>query len=164
MLTSCWPHADLMQVPTSDTKRMSSGLEPRQVSMDVGKAQGGGFGRVSTPAPAFPEDTEVARANGRPSMWSPAAPTSDNLQRRIDAVTRQIAEKQTEVPYNGMLGVNPFNQRRAFLGDPGYARDGLPYCRKTGTPQPDPLKYVWNSRPCNQAPAPAPANPSESPL
>ena len=139
-------HRAELQTPTADTARMLRGLDPMQVSMDVGKAQGGGFGRVQSPAPAVPEEALVAHEAGRPQCWSPAPPSSDPAQEKIDAVCRAIAEAEAQVPYDGMLGVNPFNRRKTFLGDPGYAKDGLPYCRKTGTPQPDPLKYVWNAK------------------
>ena len=94
---------------------MSKGLDPLQVSQDVGRAQGGGFGRVETPAPTAPEEALVALNAGRPQMWSPVAPSTDDLQQEIDAVARRIAEAETEVPYNGMLGVSPYNQRQTYL-------------------------------------------------
>ena len=137
------------QDPTIDTKRQSAGLRPLQVSSDVGKAQGGGFGRSQQiEAVDVPEQARVAAENGRPQCWTPVANSTDELQRRIDAIDRQINQAMSEVPYGATpgcppaMGHSPYNRRGKFLGSPGYNdEDGLPFVRKAGSPQPDPTKY-----------------------
>ena len=125
------------QVPTIDTRRQSMGLRPLQVSSDVGKAQGGGFGRSQRiESVEVPEQARIAAEHGRPQCWSPAPASSDDLQRRIDEIDKRINQSMADVPYGATpgcppaMGHSPYNRRSKFLGNPGYNdADGLPFVR-----------------------------------
>ena len=142
------------QAPTSDTRRLSAGMEAAQVSCDVGRYHAEHRGSA-TPDPGATSDfdLEVSGINtGRPSVWTPAPDTVDEVQRKVDAVQRKIYEVETEVlPPRGIGTVDHISGgRSAFLGNPAYnngaGSNGHPYVRTIGTPQPDPLKYVWNAK------------------
>ena len=138
------------QAPTSDTRRLSAGMEAAQVSCDVGRyhAEHRGSATPDPGAATSDFDLEVSGINtGRPSVWTPAPDTVDDVQRKVDAVQRKIYEVETEVlPPRGIGTVdNISGGRSAFLGNPAYnnaaGSEGHPYVRTIGTPQPDPLKY-----------------------
>ena len=83
------------QAPTSDTRRLSAGMEAAQVSCDVGRyhAEHRGSATPDPGAATSDFDLEVSGINtGRPSVWTPAPDTVDDVQRKVDAVQRKIYE------------------------------------------------------------------------
>jgi hypothetical protein len=139
------------QIPTADTRRLELGLKTSRVSDDVGRYERAHAGRF-TPEPGTKSneqfDLDVAGINtGRPSVWSPPEDSDDDLQRKVDSVQRRIYELNQDVLPPRGIGTESKN---AFLGNPAYnnkaGSDGQPFVRTIGTPQPDPLKYVWNAK------------------
>ena len=135
------------QIPTADTRRLSMGMDAAQTSCDVGRYERAHAGRY-TPDPAAKKnaefDLDVSAINsGRPSCWTPAPDTVDDLQRRVDEVQRRIYEVNQEVLPPRGIGTEG---KPAFLGNPAYnnksGAGGMPFVRTIGTPQPDPQKYV----------------------
>jgi len=141
------------QIPTADTKRLSLGMKTSRVSDDVGRYNKAHAGRYTPDPGATNEqfDLDVAGINtGRPSSWTPAPDTVDDLQRKVDAVQRRIYEVNQEVLPPRGIGTESKN---AFLGNPAYnnkaGSNGHPFVRTIGTPQPDPLKCKLTSNlPC----------------
>ena len=126
-------------------------MRTARVSDDVGRYERCHAGRY-TPDPGGKGneefDLDVAGINtGRPSCWTAAPDTVDDLQRKVDAVQRKIYEMNQEVLPPRGIGTESKN---AFLGNPAYnnkrGSNGHPYVRTIGTPQPDPLKFVWDAK------------------
>ena len=138
------------QIPTSDTRRLSMGMDAPQTSCDVGRYERAHTGRY-TPDPGAKNSTAgldtVAVSAGRPSCWTPAPDTVDDLQRKVDSVQRRIYELSQEVLPPRGIGTEA---KSAYLGNPAYNNKpeagGMPYVRTIGTPQPDPQKYVLEAK------------------
>jgi hypothetical protein len=139
------------QIPTSDTRRLSMGMDAPQTSCDVGRYERAHTGRY-TPDPGAKKSATAdldttAISSGRPSCWTPAPDTVDDLQRQVDEVQRRIYEVQQEVLPPRGIGTE---RKPAFLGPPAYNNrpeaGGMPFVRTIGTPQPDPQKYVMEAK------------------